>query len=57
MAKKVAAKPAVAAPRQKPSVLVDKVMLDQIFGENNFVNEIIWKRTRAHNDFNQAGVK
>ncbi len=23
-----------------------KVMLDQIFGENNFVNEIIWKRSR-----------
>jgi DNA modification methylase len=21
-----------------------KVMLDQIFGENNFVNEVIWKR-------------
>jgi len=26
-----------------------KVMLDQIFGENNFQNEIIWKRTTAHN--------
>lgn len=25
-----------------------KVMLDQLFGENNFVNEIIWKRTSAH---------
>jgi DNA modification methylase len=25
-----------------------KVMLDQIFGENNFVNEIVWKRTSAH---------
>ncbi|MBI3886935.1 MAG: DUF2442 domain-containing protein [Opitutae bacterium] len=25
-----------------------KVMLDQIFGENNFQNEIIWKRTHAH---------
>ena len=24
-----------------------KVMLDQIFGENNFQNEIIWKRTIA----------
>lgn len=25
-----------------------KVMLDQLFGENNFLNEIIWKRTHAH---------
>ena len=27
-----------------------KVMLDQIFGENQFQNEIIWQRARAHND-------
>jgi site-specific DNA-methyltransferase (adenine-specific) len=27
-----------------------KVMLDQIFGENNFQGEIIWKRTSAHGD-------
>lgn len=27
-----------------------KVMLDQIFGENNFFNEIIWKRQSAHSD-------
>jgi DNA modification methylase len=27
-----------------------KVMLDQIFGENNFLNEIIWKRTGARSD-------
>ncbi|HEY3349393.1 MAG TPA: DNA methyltransferase [Thermoanaerobaculia bacterium] len=27
-----------------------KVMLDQIFGENNFLNEIIWKRADSHND-------
>jgi DNA modification methylase len=27
-----------------------KVMLDQIFGENNFQSEIVWKRTSAHND-------
>jgi site-specific DNA-methyltransferase (adenine-specific) len=27
-----------------------KVMLDQIFGENNFQNEIVWKRTHAHGD-------
>lgn len=25
-----------------------KVMLDQLFGENNFQSEIIWKRTHAH---------
>jgi DNA modification methylase len=25
-----------------------KVMLDQIFGENQFQNEIVWKRTHAH---------
>jgi DNA modification methylase len=31
-----------------------KVMLDQIFGENNFVNEIIWKRQSAHNDAKQG---
>jgi hypothetical protein len=24
-----------------------KVVLDQIFGESNFQNEIVWKRTRA----------
>jgi DNA modification methylase len=27
-----------------------KVMLDHIFGENNFQNEIIWKRTSARSD-------
>lgn len=27
-----------------------KVMLDQIFGENQFRNEIVWKRTSSHND-------
>ena len=27
-----------------------KVMLDQVFGENNFQNEIIWKRFSAKND-------
>ena len=27
-----------------------KVLLDQIFGENNFQNEIIWKRTSARSD-------
>ncbi|MCS7069333.1 MAG: DNA methyltransferase [Meiothermus sp.] len=27
-----------------------KVILDQIFGPGNFRNEVIWKRTSAHND-------
>lgn len=27
-----------------------KVMLDQIFGENSFQNEIVWRRTSSHND-------
>jgi adenine specific DNA methylase Mod len=29
-------------------------MLDQFFGENQFVNEIIWKRQSAHSDAKQA---
>lgn len=32
-----------------------KVMLDQIFGENNFQNEIVWKRTFAHSGANRYG--
>jgi len=31
-----------------------KVMLDQIFGENQFQNEIIWKRSSAHSDVKQG---
>lgn len=31
-----------------------KVMLDQVLGENNFQNEIIWKRTTAHGDAKRA---
>ena len=31
-----------------------KVMLDQIFGESKFINEIIWKRQSAHNDAKQG---
>jgi len=31
-----------------------KVMLDQIFGESNFINEIAWKRQSAHNDAKQG---
>ena len=26
-----------------------KILLDEIFGEDNFINEIVWKRTNAHN--------
>ncbi len=32
-----------------------KVMLDQIFGENYFQNEIVWKRTSAHSSANRYG--
>jgi len=31
-----------------------KVMLDQIFGENQFINEIVWKRSDAHSDAKQG---
>jgi hypothetical protein len=29
-------------------------MLDQVFGENNLVNEIVWKRSHAHSDVKQG---
>lgn len=32
-----------------------KIMLDQIFGENQFENEIVWKRTTAHADTHGFG--
>jgi site-specific DNA-methyltransferase (adenine-specific) len=32
-----------------------KVMLDEIFGANCFQNEIVWKRTSAHNDPKRFG--
>jgi len=32
-----------------------KIMLDQIFSENFFKNEIIWQRTNSHNDAGQYG--
>jgi DNA modification methylase len=32
-----------------------KVILDQIFGPRNFRNEVIWKRTSAHNDSRRWG--
>ena len=33
-----------------------KILLDEIFGENNFRNEIVWKRTTAHSDSETYGV-
>lgn len=27
-----------------------KILMDEIFGEDNFRNEIIWKRATAHSD-------
>ena len=33
-----------------------KVILDEIFGKDKFINEIIWKRTDAHNDPFKYGV-
>ena len=32
-----------------------KVMMDGIFGHDNFRNEIIWKRTTAHSDGKRYG--
>jgi site-specific DNA-methyltransferase (adenine-specific)/adenine-specific DNA-methyltransferase len=31
-----------------------KVLLDEIFKENNFVNQVIWKRSDAHSDVGQG---
>ena len=33
-----------------------KVMLDQVFGEDNFQNEIVWKRSSAHSDSVRYGA-
>jgi DNA modification methylase len=33
-----------------------KVVMDEVFGENNFVNEIIWQRSSSHNDAKRFGV-
>jgi len=33
-----------------------KLVLDQIFGPTNFRNEIVWKRTSAHNDPGRYGA-
>jgi len=32
-----------------------KVVLDEVFGEQNFKNEIVWKRTSAHSDSGKFG--
>ena len=32
-----------------------RLIMDEIFGRSNFRNEIIWKRTSAHNDPNRFG--
>lgn len=32
-----------------------KQIMDELFGYDNFKNEIVWKRTHAHNDPNQFG--
>ncbi len=33
-----------------------KILLDTIFGAENFQNEVIWKRSSAHNDRSQGNV-
>lgn len=32
-----------------------KILMDEIFGEDNFINEIIWQRVYSHNDANRYG--
>ncbi len=32
-----------------------KVVLDEVFGEDNFISEIVWKRSDAHNDAKTFG--
>lgn len=32
-----------------------KIVLDEVFGEQNFINELIWKRLSAHNDAHKYG--
>ncbi len=33
-----------------------KILLDAIFGASNYTNEIVWKRTSAHNDPGRYGA-
>jgi site-specific DNA-methyltransferase (adenine-specific)/adenine-specific DNA-methyltransferase len=32
-----------------------KLMLDEVFGEHGFVNELVWRRTSAHNNADKYG--
>ncbi len=32
-----------------------KVLMDEVFGEQNFINEIVWKRTSGHSDAGRFG--
>ena len=34
----------------------NKALLDEVFGESNFINEIIWKRQSAHSDTKQGSA-
>jgi site-specific DNA-methyltransferase (adenine-specific)/adenine-specific DNA-methyltransferase len=33
-----------------------KLMLDEVFGEHGFVNELVWRRLSAHNDADKYGT-
>jgi DNA modification methylase len=33
-----------------------KIVLDEVFGKENFVNEVIWRRSYAHNDPSRCGM-
>jgi adenine-specific DNA-methyltransferase len=33
-----------------------KILVDEVFGTQNYINEIIWRRAFAHNDSNRCGV-
>jgi adenine-specific DNA-methyltransferase len=33
-----------------------KIVMDEVFGKDNFTNEIIWKRSEAHSDSNGFGA-
>ncbi|MEI2715477.1 MAG: site-specific DNA-methyltransferase [Candidatus Nanopelagicales bacterium] len=33
-----------------------KILLDEIFGSSNYINEIVWQRISAHNDANKFGT-
>ena len=32
-----------------------KLIMDEVFGEERFINEIIWKRSNPHNDTKKYG--